>query len=309
MVAAPALPVDRRTSVALVAAVVSGALVAAQSRVNGELGLALGDALLAAAVSFGTGLAVVAVVVASRPQSRRAVASVRLVPWWSRLGGLGGACLVAVAAAAVPVLGVALLTVGIVAGQVTGGLLVDAAGLGPGGPRPLTPPRLGGALLCLLAVALSAAGRGVREADPVLLVGVVVAGLLVSVQQALNGRVRATTGAGVATLLNFVVGTSVLLAALLVHVAVVGGPVGHWPGNPLLYAGGPIGAGFVAVAAVVVRSLGVLRLGLAVVAGQVAGALLLDLLVPLPAASVAVATVLAAGLTLVAVAVSGRGGP
>lgn len=299
-----------RTTAALSLAVVSGALVAAQSRVNGQLALALDDALLAAVVSFGSGLVLVAAVVACRPSARRALAAVRTVPWWSRLGGLGGATLVAVAATAAPLLGVAVLTVGIVAGQTSGGILVDRVGLGPGGRRPATAPRLLGALLCLGAVGLSAAGGSVRDADPLLVLLVVVAGFLIALQQAVNGRVRAATGdAFVATLVNFCVGTAALLVGLLVHVALAGVPESDWPGptQAWLYAGGAIGVFFIAVAAAVVRVLGVLRLGLASVAGQLVGAVLLDATAPLPGAGVEALTVLAAALTVVAVAVAGRG--
>lgn len=305
---APALPVSA-TNAALAAAVVSGALVALQQRVNGELKVELDDALLAALVSFGTGLVAVCVVVASRPSSRRAVALVRQAPWWARLGGLGGASLVAAGAAAAPVLGVALLTVALVAGQTSGALAVDRVGLGPSGRQALTGPRLSGSLLCLVAVVVAVSGKGARDADPVLLLLVVGAGVLISVQQALNGRVRRTTGdAGVATLVNFVVGTAALATALAVTAALGGLDVGSWPGPDrwYLYLGGPIGAAFVAVAATVVRLLGVLRLGLAVVAGQLVGAVLLDALLPTPGSELALLTVFGAALTLVAVAVSGR---
>jgi transporter family-2 protein len=296
--------------VALAAAVASGALVALQQRVNGELNTQIGDALLAALISFGTGLVAVVLVVAARPASRRALAAVRQVPWWVRLGGLGGASLVAVGAAAAPQIGVALLTVGLVAGQTSGGLVVDKAGLGPGGAHALTLPRLSGALLCLLAVGISISGEGARAASPLLLVLVVVAGFLISVQQALNGRVRRTTGdAGVATLVNFVVGTAALSLGLLLSAVVAGLDVRDWPGADqwYLYTGGPMGASFVAVAAVVVRRLGVLRLGLAVIAGQLVGALLLDVALPATGEPVALLTVVGVGLTLLAVAVSGRG--
>ncbi len=313
MTAAPAAPAVASGPVRLAVplAVVLGAVVALQSRVNGALGLALGGALQAAVVSFGTGLVVLVVAVLVRPASRAALPRLSGVPWWSRLGGLGGATLVAVAAAAAPVLGVALLTVGLVAGQTTGGLLVDRAGLGPGGPRPVTAPRAAGAALCLGAVALSAAGRGVRELDPVLLALVVVAGLLVSVQQALNGRVRATTqDAVVTTLLNFGVGTAALGAALLGSFVLGGVPDADWPGlgQAGLYAGGLMGTAFIGYAAVVVKVLGVLRLGLATVAGQLVGAVLLDVVAPLPGTRVSALTVAATALTLVAVGVSGRGG-
>lgn len=289
------------------AAGVAGAL---QSRVNGELKVALGDALLAAAVSFLGGLALVAVAVLARPSSRAAWGRLREVPLWQRSAGLGGALLIGASSAAAPVLGVALLTLGLVAGQTVGGLLVDRAGLGPGGGHPLDGARIAGAALCLAAVALAAPG-GVGDADPLLLVLVLLAGLAIAVGAALNGRVKATTGdAGVTTLLNFAVGLVALLVGLAVHTASEGLPSPDWPGpgSWWLYTGGVLGVGFVTVAAVVVRQLGVLRMSLAIVAGQVLGALALDLLVPLGPVRVGAATVLGAALTLLAVAVSGLGG-
>jgi bacterial/archaeal transporter family-2 protein len=282
-----------------------------QQRINGQLGVDLQAPLLAALVSFGTGLLGVVVVVLSRPHARRAVAALREVPWWTRLGGLGGATLVAVGAFATPKIGVALLTVGLVAGQTGGGLLVDRLGLAPGGAHLLTLPRVAGAVLGLVAVALGSLGRDAREADALLLVLVVAAGFLIALQQALNGRVRRTTGsAAVATLLNFVVGTAALGLGVLLAAGLRGGlPDGDWPGAAqwYLYLGGPIGALFVGVAAVVVRRLGVLRLGLAVVAGQLLGALVVDLVLPATAGGIAVPTVVGAALTLLAVGISGLG--
>jgi len=269
----------------------------------------LGDALLAAVVSFGMSLGCVAAVVLARPAARAAWGAVRRVPLWQRFGGLGGAGLIAVGAAAAPQLGVALLTVGLVAGSTTGGLVVDRVGLGPGGHHALSAPRVGGALLCLVAVGLSAQGGGLGAVAPLLLVLVVAAGAATPLQQALNGRVRAVThDASVATLVNFLVGTVALVLALAVSAALSGLHPLAWPGpgSWYLYAGGPIGAAFVAFAAVVVRVLGVLRLGLAVTAGQLVGSVLLDLAFPAAGTSLAVATVVGAALTLVAVAVSGR---
>ncbi len=192
VVAAPVAPAPvRSTTPALAAAVLAGALIAVQQRWNGELRTALGDALLAALVSFGSGLLVVALVVAAAPRARAALPALRGVPWWSCAGGACGAALVAVSAAAAPVLGVALLSVGLVAGQTTGGIAVDRAGLGPSGRHAADLPRVAGAALCLVAVAISASGQGARDADPLLLALVLAAGFLISLQQALNGRVRA----------------------------------------------------------------------------------------------------------------------
>ena len=232
------------------------------------------------------------------------------MPLWRRLGGLGGATLVAVSAAAAPVVGVALLSVGLVAGQTGGGVLVDRLGLGPGGRRPLTGPRLAGALLCLVAVGVSVIGKGARDAAPLLLLLVVLAGLATTLQQALNGHVRAATGdASVATLLNFLVGISALLLGLLGEALLDGVPLGALPGldHWWLYLGGPIGVLYVSIAASTVRVLGVLRLTLTTIAGQLVGAVLLDLLAPSDGTSLSPFTVLGAALTLVAVTVSGRG--
>lgn len=294
-----------RTTLALAAAVFCGALVAVQARINGELGQQLHDALLAAAVSFGSGLLVIAAIVAARRSGRAAWGRLRDVPWWSRLGGIGGATLVAAGAYAAPRIGVALLTVAMVAGQTTGGLLVDRAGLGPGGRHALTVPRVAGALLCVVAVVLSVAGKG-GDAQATLLVLVVVAGLLISLQQALNGRVRAhTRDAGVTTLLNFLVGSAALAVAYLLFSS---HDVGRWPGPDQwwLYLGGSLGVVFIAMAAVTVRTLGVLRLGLATVAGQLVGAIVLDGIAPATDRGVAVTTVAGAALTFVAVGISGR---
>ena len=74
----------------------------------------------------------------------------------------------------------------------------------------------------------------------------------------------------------------------------------HWPREPWLYVGGALGWVIIAVAAIVVGTLGVLRFGLATTAGQLVGGVLLDL-----GRGVATTTVLAVLLTLVAVAVSG----
>ncbi|MCU1693075.1 MAG: hypothetical protein JWM64_2166, partial [Frankiales bacterium] len=128
MLAAPPRRAAERS--ALLAAGAVGAGVALQSRVNGELQVALDDTLLAACVSFVGGLLLVTGVVLSRPCSRKALARVRQVRGWERLGGLGGAGLIAVGAAAAPRLGVALLTLGLVAGQTVGGLAVDGSLLG-----------------------------------------------------------------------------------------------------------------------------------------------------------------------------------
>ena len=300
-----AAPTHEGHTVAVAVAVVAGAVVALQQRVNGGLEEALGDALLAAVVSFGSGLMVCLAVMAVRPTSRRALPLLRALPAWTVVGGTGGAFLVVVGATAAPQIGVALLTVGLVGGQTVGGLLVDGSGLGPGGRRPLTAARATGAGLCLAALGVSSLGR-TASPRPLLLVLVVLAGLLIAVQQGLNGLVQQATGdVAATTLLNFSVGLAALLVALAFH-AGSGLHVRHWPSQWSLYVGGPLGVVFVSAAAALVHRLGVLRLGLGITAGQLLGAIVLDLTVPERGHGVAGTTLAATAVTLVAVAVSGR---
>ena len=77
-------------------------------------------------------------------------------------------------------------------------------------------------------------------------------------------------------------------------------PAGDW----WLYAGGPLGVVFIAVGAAVVRYTGVLLLGLGMIAGQVTGALVIDLLVPAAAGRPGWNTVAGSLLALLAVVIA-----
>jgi transporter family-2 protein len=89
-------------------------------------------------------------------------------------------------------------------------------------------------------------------------------------------------------------------------VLVAGPPTGVLPTDVpldlLLYTGGLLGIAFIAIQAAVVARIGVLLLGLGMIAGQVVGALVLDLVVP-GAAAPSPAMLVGAALTLVAVVV------
>ena len=303
------------TPVALATGLAAGGLLAAQARVNGTLGEYLGSPLAAALVSFSVGLVAVAGLVAALPRTRRAVrpAVAAPLPWWTYLGGLGGATMVAVAAAAAPVIGVATFTVGFVAGQAVGGLVVDRSRLGPGDPRPLSARRVTGAALAVAAVAVVRLGHdaGGPAAGTALwlLLASAATGVLAAVQQALNGRVQRATGEPLlTTLVNFAVGTTGLAVVTAVVLGAAGVP-GSPPAQPLLYAGGLLGIGVIATAAWTVHRLGVLRLGLITVAGQLAGGVLIDVVSPARTGGVDIATVAGVLLTLLGVALSGQTRP
>ena len=295
-------------------AVFVGVLAVVQGRINGELGHTVNDGILAAVISFGTGMTLLAVIVALRPSTRAALFA-RLpallrsgdLRWWQLLGGLCGAFFVSSQGLTIPTLGVALFTVLVVAGTTGSSLLIDAAGLGPGGRRAITSRRVVGAVGTTLAVVIAVSGRlsaGSLALSAVVLT--VTAGALTSFQQAINAQVAVKTGDPLAsTTLNFALGLSALLAALAVEHAVVGHTWTSPPSplaDPVLWLGGPIGVAFVLISARVVGPLGVLLYSLLSIGGQLGGSLLLDLL--LPTAGTSVGWQLVVGVVLTGVAVT-----
>ncbi len=305
--------------VGLLLAVAAGLFVPVQGRINGALGTVLADGLAAAVVSFSVGLALMIVVSLVLPRGRAGLAEVlpalreRRFPRYYVLAGGIGAFFVFAQSFTVGLLGVALFTVAAVTGQTLSGLLVDRMGIGPAGRRPVTGIRVLGSVLTVAAVAWavsprfdgSAAGGASAAAGPAqLLVPVllpVLAGFLMSFQQAMNGTATVSYGTPItATLVNFIAGTVVLWLALLIKLAVAG-PGHGLPGEWWYYLGGPMGCIFIGVAAFLVRSLGVLVTGLGMIAGQLLGSLGLDLVLPAPGTVVALPTVLGTLLTLAAI--------
>jgi bacterial/archaeal transporter family-2 protein len=293
---------------AVAMAILAGAAISLQSYVNGRLGREIGSATVAAAINNVVALVATIGIVLATGALPRAVARVRALgrpPVWHFLGGFGGAAVVLVAAFAAPEVGVALLTVALVCGSTGGSLPVDAAGIGPAGKRPITAYRLAGVLLAIGATVIGALGaRG--DLQPLLLSLALCTGIGMAVQAAANGQLARETGEPfVASAVNVTLGCAVLGAIALVSLATVS--LDMPPANPGLFIGGLLGGFVVVVSATAVQTLGVLRLGLATVAGQSAGALLIDLIAPAPGEAVTVGTVIGVVLTMAAVAISGRG--
>ncbi|GHJ15822.1 DMT family transporter [Micromonospora sp. AKA38] len=295
---------------ALAVVVLAGVASAAQGVVNAELGARTDAPVLGAVANNVVGCLVVLVGLAVVPSMRTGLAALRRagLPWWSYLGGVGGAVVVLTAPVVVPVLGVAVFTIAQVAGGSLGGLAVDRAGLAAAGRLRLTAPRVAGALLGIGAVALAQLGRPVGDLAIGLVLLSVVGGLAVAFQSALNGRVAAGVGPAAGLAVNFVVSTSVIGAVALLAGAFAGPP--RWPTEWWLYTGGLFGVGIVLALLVGVRAAGVLRTGLALVAGQLGGALLLDLALP-DGPGVRLPVLAGAVLTLLALLVAGvrRRGP
>lgn len=267
---------------ALTIAGFGGVASASQSAVNAELGARMGSAAIGAVVNNVGGSLLVALGLLLIPSMRAGLRTLRTarLPWWTYLGGIGGAFFVTAATYTVPVLGVAVLTIAQVAGNSLGGLAVDRVGLAPAGRIAITGPRLVGALLGVGAVVVAQLGRPVGQLAVGLVALAVAGGLAVAIQSALNGRVSAASTTAMGTVANFVVSTPLVLIAAGLLGAYGAAAGGGWPGQWYLYLGGLFGVCIVVALLVGVRSVGVLRTGLGVVAGQLVGALLIDVVVP-----------------------------
>lgn len=302
-------------------------LVAVQSRVNGDLGNRLGDGIPAALISFGSGLVVLLVACAVVPKVRGGLRNVwqeirspagspvdgspvrpGRLRWWQCIGGIAGAFLVATQSITVAVIGVAVFTVAVVAGQAVSSLVVDRLGFGPAGPQAYTPLRVIGAVLATFAVVLAVSDRLDHPSGLALAILPAVAGIGTAVQQAINGRVAGTAspdayGAVTAAVINFAVGTVALALVFLVDLAVRGTPR-SLPTEPWLYVGGLCGVAFISLAATVVRVVGVFVLGLGTIAGQLIASLAIDVFLPTANDPVTVTVVSGTLLALVAVVIA-----
>ncbi|WP_378788739.1 DMT family transporter [Nonomuraea fastidiosa] len=135
-------------------------------------------------------------------------------------------------------------------------------------------------------------------------------GLLLGLQQAMNGATGAAVASPLAaTWVNFAVG-SIFLGLALTAKTLAGGPSG--PAQPTawwMYLGGLCGVVFIGTAAVLVRRIGVLLLGMASIAGQLAGSIVLDAVLPSGDHAPGAFTVAGALLTFAAVSIAARRTP
>jgi transporter family-2 protein len=310
IIPAPAANSRIRLVLCVALAVLCGAGVSLQSRINGQLGSDLGDGFVAALISFGSGLVIITVIVLLSRSGRRGIrtvgAAIRTgqIPWWHTAGGIGGGLFVLSQGLVVGLLGIALFTVATVAGQTISGMVIDARGIGRIPPKAITVTRIIGAALTLVAVLIAVLPQVSGQAHIWVIVFPFAVGLLLGVQQALNGQIKTLAkSTSTATFFNFVFGTVILAIFAAINLAIVGVPHGY-PTNPVFYLGGLIGVLFIAGFAAVIPIIGVLLQSLAAIAGQLLMALLLDFVAPTSTEGVAIATIIGTALTLVAVLIA-----
>lgn len=295
-------------------AVAAGLTLPIQARINGELGVRLHDPLLAGLFSFGGGALVMAVATLVIPSGRAAFVRLladtrrRSIPWYFHAAGLIGAYFIFAQTSFVASIGMAVYTVAVVTGQTVSGLAVDRIGVGPGGKRAITALRVLGVLLTICAVFWAVSPRVSGAPNPTAmllpLALVVLAGVLMTFQHAVNGRIAAQVRSPIpGTLINYAVGTVALALIWILKLALTGG-LPTLPTDPWLYAGGVLGCINLVLSALLIRRIGVLLTGLSMIAGQLIGALLMDWLLPVAGSVIYLQTVFGTLLTLAAIVVA-----
>ncbi|MDO5635371.1 MAG: DMT family transporter [Micrococcus sp.] len=323
-------PVFSRAHVAgmFAMAMIAGSVIPVQGRLNARLAELSGSPTLTAFASFCVGLAVMIVITVATPRGRRTWAQVApalragRVRWWYFLAGIMGGFMVLSQSLTIGVIGVAIFTVAVVAGQLVGGMTVDRLGLTPAGVRYLTPRRVAGAAMAMGAVLVvvwprlspgagTIAGSVSEAAGAVpttvlLLVALIplAVGVGTSAQQVLNARQSAAYRSAIpVTLINFVAGAS-FLGLIAVATGAVTGEWGSLPGTWWLYLGGALGCVFIGFSAILVPRIGAFLTTLGVVSGKLLGSLVVDAVAPTAGSQFSVLTLVGTAAALVAVQVA-----
>ena len=290
--------------ISIILAFVAGIAATLQAGVSGQLARELNDGIMAALIS-NIGGTIFTGLFLFNPEVRKKgkklfqdVISGKFAKW-QLLGGVAGAIYISTASSTVSIIGTGLFTVVLVASQNMSGIVVDRFGLSSGSRKKITPKRTMAAVIGIVAVLLSVSDfQGKILWIPI--VAVVVAGLAVTVQFALNGRVTKAANSQVSAFLNFPM-SLITVSVTLIVMNLFGKNWNTWPNQWWLYSAGFLGAVVVYLAAATIRTLGVLLFGLASVAGQLITSIALDVILPNANINVGWALISGAGLMLLAV--------
>jgi transporter family-2 protein len=290
--------------ISIILAFIAGVAATLQAGISGQLANELNDGIMAALISniggtIFTGLFLLNPEVRKKGKKLfKDVISGKFAKW-QLLGGVAGAIYISTASSTVSIIGTGLFTVVLVASQNMSGIVVDRFGLSSGSRKKITPKRALAAVIGIAAVLLSVTDfQGKILWIPI--VAVVIAGLAVTVQFALNGRVTKAANSQVSAFINFPM-SMITVCITLIVMNLFGKDWNTWPNQWWLYTAGFLGAVVVYLAAATIRTLGVLLFGLASVAGQLITSIALDVILPNANINVGWALISGAGLMLLAV--------
>jgi len=141
-----------------------GVLAPLQAAINSDLRTALGGSiLLATATSFAVGTLTMLLLCLAAGARWGSLQLLPQLPWWQLLGGVLGAAIVGGSILLAPRIGLAGMTVLIVAGQLFASLLFDRYGVFGLAVRELSTPRILGALLVFAGMLLMNFGDRLRS--------------------------------------------------------------------------------------------------------------------------------------------------
>ena len=254
-----------------------------QAKLNGLLGIEINNGVLAAEVSFGTGLILISLIMIARKSTSKEIRTLstsvkkRELPVWVLFAGSIGGFFVMTQGLTAGILGISIFTLSVVTGQAIAAVIIDTFGLIGITARKLNLARGLGALIATAGLFV-ANFQPDSHLSPLLLMPLI-AGFGIGFQQAMNGNIGKAAGSPLlATWINFAVG--VLVIGLVLLFKLDGLEQITWPSNPLLYLGGTIGVIFIFMQVIVVRIIGVLAMGVSLLIGQLTASFVLDIFFP-----------------------------
>jgi transporter family-2 protein len=131
-----------------------GLAITVQAGVNANLRQAMASPILAAAISFGSGLIALILLFIASGSSAPSVEAIKQVSWWKWTGGVMGAVYMITVIVSVPKIGTANLVSLSVAGQLVAAIILDHYGLMGFTLHPANGWRLLGVMLIITGVLL-----------------------------------------------------------------------------------------------------------------------------------------------------------
>ncbi|MFC6323882.1 DMT family transporter [Companilactobacillus baiquanensis] len=132
--------------------IIAGMFSAAQTAINGHVGVVVESSLKSAFLSFFVGTITLSIIVLILHPKLKVEKSVKGNPWWMWTGGLIGAFCVLGNAYIVPIVGTGLAVVIILVGVTTGSLIIDQFGILESKKNPITVVQIISLLIMILGV-------------------------------------------------------------------------------------------------------------------------------------------------------------